>query len=426
MTGSHEELSFNGETDLGILIQYPSSLGGIADHAALAKEVQDAGGKVVVAADPMALVMLEAPGHWGADIVVGSMQRFGVPMGFGGPHAAYMAASDAFKRQMPGRIVGQSIDAEGNPALRLALQTREQHIRRDKATSNICTAQVLLAVMASMYAVYHGPKGLRRIATRIHEHAVALGNGLKALGFELAHHSYFDTVAVKVTEEEKSAVIASLAKARMNLRTDPAGHLAISTDELSTAAELTAILESFAGAKGTTFGGEFSIEGATENFGSVARKSVILSQEAFNSHHSETELLRYMAQLASQGCFACNLHDSARFMYDEAKRNQRDDSCHLARVLRPSSICTQRADPGLSPDVRGTRVRYCGDHWASCSLAATECWLSGRIRRDVGDPRISPCEWRHRSDDLSHSAIRSWDEPSERNHGRDESCRYQV
>ena len=300
VTGSHEELSFNGETDLGILIQYPSSLGGIADHAALAKEVQDAGGKVVVAADPMALVMLEAPGHWGADIVVGSMQRFGVPMGFGGPHAAYMAASDAFKRQMPGRIVGQSIDAEGNPALRLALQTREQHIRRDKATSNICTAQVLLAVMASMYAVYHGPKGLRRIATRIHEHAVALGNGLKALGFELAHHSYFDTVAVKVTEEEKSAVIASLAKARMNLRTDPAGHLAISTDELSTAAELTAILESFAGAKGTTFGGEFSIEGATENFGSVARKSVILSQEAFNSHHSETELLRYMAQLQAK------------------------------------------------------------------------------------------------------------------------------
>ena len=300
VTGSHEELSFNGETDLGILIQYPSSLGGIADHAALAKEVQDAGGKVVVAADPMALVMLEAPGHWGADIVVGSMQRFGVPMGFGGPHAAYMAASDAFKRQMPGRIVGQSIDAEGNPALRLALQTREQHIRRDKATSNICTAQVLLAVMASMYAVYHGPKGLRRIATRIHEHAVALGNGLKALGFELAHHSYFDTVAVKVTEEEKSAVIASLANARMNLRTDPAGHLAISTDELSTAAELTAILESFAGAKGTTFGGEFSIEGATENFGSVARKSVILSQEAFNSHHSETELLRYMAQLQAK------------------------------------------------------------------------------------------------------------------------------
>ena len=300
VTGSHEELSFNGETDLGILIQYPSSLGGIADHAALAKEVQDAGGKVVVAADPMALVMLEAPGHWGADIVVGSMQRFGVPMGFGGPHAAYMAASDAFKRQMPGRIVGQSVDAEGNPALRLALQTREQHIRRDKATSNICTAQVLLAVMASMYAVYHGPKGLRRIATRIHEHAVALGNGLKALGFELAHHSYFDTVAVKVTEEEKSAVIASLAKARMNLRTDAAGHLAISTDELSTAAELTAILESFAGAKGTTFGGEFSVEGATENFGPVARKSVILSQEAFNSHHSETELLRYMAQLQAK------------------------------------------------------------------------------------------------------------------------------
>ena len=144
---------------MGILIQYPSSLGGISESCCLAKEVRDAGGKVVVAADPMALVLLDAPGNWGADIVVGSMQRFGVPMGFGGPHAAYMAASDGFKRQMPGRIVGQSIDAEGNPALRLALQTREQHIRRDKATSNICTAQVLLAVMASMYAVYHGPKG---------------------------------------------------------------------------------------------------------------------------------------------------------------------------------------------------------------------------------------------------------------------------
>ncbi len=300
VTGSFEEISFNGETDLGILIQYPSSLGGISSHADLAKEVRDAGGKVVVAADPMALVLLDAPGNWGADIVVGSMQRFGVPMGFGGPHAAYMAASDGFKRQMPGRIVGQSIDAEGNPALRLALQTREQHIRRDKATSNICTAQVLLAVMASMYAVYHGPKGLRRIATRIHEHAVALSNVLVSLGYELQHQSYFDTVAVKVSESEKAAIEGELSKSRINLRVDLDGYLAVSVDELSTSEELEILLNSFAAAKGTSFNGELSISGIETTFGGLQRQGDILTQEAFNSHHSETELLRYMAQLQAK------------------------------------------------------------------------------------------------------------------------------
>ncbi len=300
VTGSWDELDFNGETDLGVLIQYPSSLGAIESHADLAASVRDAGGKVVVAADPMALVLLEAPGSWGADIVVGSMQRFGVPMGFGGPHAAYMAASDAFKRQMPGRIVGQSVDANGNPALRLALQTREQHIRRDKATSNICTAQVLLAVMASMYAVYHGPKGLRRIATRIHEHAVAFANGAKSLGYELKHGTYFDTVAVCVDEGAKSTLRAALEARRVNARYDAEGCVVVAVDELTSADDLEVLLNVFAETKGAKFDGTFDLVGNEQSLGGLDRQGVILTQEVFNLHHSETELLRYMAQLQAR------------------------------------------------------------------------------------------------------------------------------
>ena len=186
----------------GMLLQYPGVNGDVRDYSATVAALHDKGGLAVVAADLLALTVLSAPGEWGADVVVGNSQRFGVPMGFGGPHAGYLATRDEFKRSMPGRLVGVTIDAQGNPAYRLALQTREQHIRREKATSNICTAQVLLAVMASMYAVYHGPQGLRRIAERVHRYTAVLAASLQGLGYTLANPSFFDTLTIQTEKSQ--------------------------------------------------------------------------------------------------------------------------------------------------------------------------------------------------------------------------------
>jgi glycine dehydrogenase len=178
----------------GVLLQFPGANGDIRDYKEFADAIHAKGAMVIVAADLLALTLITPPGEWGADVVVGNSQRFGVPLGFGGPHAGYMATRDAFKRSMPGRLVGVSVDAQGKPAYRLALQTREQHIRREKATSNICTAQVLLAVIASMYAVYHGPQGLRRIAQRVHRYTSTLAAGVKTIGLSLANTTFFDTL----------------------------------------------------------------------------------------------------------------------------------------------------------------------------------------------------------------------------------------
>ncbi|WP_347316706.1 beta-eliminating lyase-related protein, partial [Ralstonia pseudosolanacearum] len=242
-----------------------------------------------------------APGEWGADVVIGNTQRFGVPFGFGGPHAGYMAVRDAFKRSMPGRLVGVTVDAQGNPAYRLALQTREQHIRREKATSNICTAQVLLGVMASMYAVYHGPQGLKRIAQRVHRLTATLAAGLRQIGYTLEAGAFFDTLTVATGPRTANLHIAAQAHG-FNLRQIDDGRLGVSLDETVTRAEVVALWEIFAHAAHAGTPDFDQVEaGIADAFpASLARQSAYLTHPVFNAHHSEHEMLRYLRSLADK------------------------------------------------------------------------------------------------------------------------------
>ncbi|MFE0500714.1 aminomethyl-transferring glycine dehydrogenase [Lysobacter soli] len=278
----------------GVLLQYPNTFGQIHDYKALADAVHARGGLVAVATDLLALTLIAAPGEWGADIVVGNTQRFGVPFGFGGPHAAFMACRDAYKRSMPGRLIGVSIDAEGKAAYRLTLQTREQHIRREKATSNICTAQVLLAVMASMYAVYHGPDGLQRIARRTHRLASILATALRNAGITVGP-DFFDTL--HVVDVDADAIHAKAVEARINLRRIDGRSLGISLDETTTRADVVALAALF-GAKVDVDALDATVEDALPN--GLLRTSAFLTHPVFNTHHSEHELLRYMRSLADK------------------------------------------------------------------------------------------------------------------------------
>lgn len=278
----------------GVLLQYPDTFGHVGDYKALADAVHARGGLVAVATDLLALTLIAAPGEWGADIVVGNSQRFGVPFGFGGPHAAFMACRDAYKRSMPGRLIGVSVDAQGNAAYRLTLQTREQHIRREKATSNICTAQVLLAVMASMYAVYHGPDGLTRIARRTHRLAAILANALRAAGVNVGEH-FFDTLHVK--DIDAKAIHAKAAAARINLRAIDSDAVGISLDETTTRDDIVAL--------GQLFGAKVDVDALDASTADalpagLVRTSAFLTHPVFNTHHSEHELLRYLRSLADK------------------------------------------------------------------------------------------------------------------------------
>ena len=280
------------------LVQYPGANGDVRDYRELAAALHAQSAHLIAAADLLALVLLASPGEWGADVCVGSAQRFGVPVGFGGPHAGYLATRDALKRSMPGRLVGVTVDSQGAPAYRLALQTREQHIRREKATSNICTAQVLLAVMASMYAVYHGPEGLKRIARRVHRLTAILAAGLGKLGHRVATGAFFDTITVDAGQA--SAAIAARARAAgMNLRVIDANSLGISLDETAARADVEALWRVF-GAAAPGFG-IADLEAVPEAIpAALARTSVFLTHPVFNRHHSETEMLRYLRRLADK------------------------------------------------------------------------------------------------------------------------------
>ena len=282
----------------GMLLQYPGVSGEVKDYREIIATVQQHKGVVVMAADILSLVMLESPGSLGADIAIGSTQRFGVPMGFGGPHAAYMATREAYKRNLPGRIVGLSQDAQGNPAYRLALQTREQHIRREKATSNICTAQVLLAVIAGMYAVYHGPKGLTAIANRVHMLTTLLAEGLKQHNLAIANQSWFDTLTINVGERAQS-IVELAATNEINIRLIDSSNIGISIDETTSADDIVVLWDLIIGQHNLSI--DLLAEQVVQNIpGNLMRTDGFLEHETFNRYHSETEMLRYIRKLSDK------------------------------------------------------------------------------------------------------------------------------
>ncbi|MDH1732520.1 aminomethyl-transferring glycine dehydrogenase [Pseudomonas chengduensis] len=283
----------------GALLQYPASNGDIFDYRALVERFHAANALVAVAADLLALTLLTPPGEFGADVALGSAQRFGVPLGFGGPHAAYFATRDAFKRDMPGRLVGMSVDRFGKPALRLAMQTREQHIRREKATSNICTAQVLLANIASMYAVYHGPQGLTDIAQRVHSFTAILALGLTKLGHSVEQQHFFDTLSIK-TGAKTAELHAKARAAGINLREIDAERLGLSLDETTDQAAVEALLNLFADDQAAPAVSDLAAQIASRLPEGLLRQSAILQHEVFNRYHSETELMRYLRKLADK------------------------------------------------------------------------------------------------------------------------------
>ena len=295
--GDHHTFDFSTSI-FGCLLQYPTTDGTIYDYRNFIETAHKHNALVTVAADILSLTLLTPPGELGADIAVGSTQRLGVPLGYGGPHAAYFATKETYKRNVPGRMVGVSKDAQGNPALRLALQTREQHIRRDKATSNICTAQVLLAVIASLYAVYHGPSGLQEIAQNIHQLTLTLAEGLKRLGYSIGTEPFFDTIKVELGEKSLTEILLASQTKEINLRVINDQIVGISLDETTTIQDVIDLWEIFAESELN-----FTVEDVlnpSENLTAFTRKSAYLTHPVFNSYHSETELLRYIHRLETK------------------------------------------------------------------------------------------------------------------------------
>ena len=288
-----------GASTCGVVVQYPTTDGRIEDYRGIAAKAHEAGAMVIAAADLLSLALITPPGEWGADICIGNSQRFGVPFGFGGPHAAFIATKSEFVRKMPGRIIGVSRDSHGNPALRMAIQTREQHIRRERATSNICTAQVLLAIIAGMYGAYHGPEGVKAIASRVHRMTAALSEGLRKLGHDVGTKAFFDTLRVKLGGGVKASDVHAAAQAkRMNLRSYADGSVGVALDECTTEQELATLLACFAGGKSAP--AVSALGNAASPVGTFRRTSEFMTHPVFSRYHSETEMLRYIFKLMSR------------------------------------------------------------------------------------------------------------------------------
>ncbi|HKV07743.1 MAG TPA: aminomethyl-transferring glycine dehydrogenase, partial [Thermoanaerobaculia bacterium] len=302
--GDPGTLDFEAKEIFGLLLQYPATDGRIVDYAALAEQAHAAGTLVVVAADLLALTLLRPPGEFGADVAIGSAQRFGVPMGYGGPHAAFLATKEEWKRQLPGRVIGVSRDRRGRTAFRMAMQTREQHIRREKATSNICTAQVLLAIMASMYGVYHGPEGLTRIARRVHSLAALLAHGLRRLGYDPGGEPFFDTLRVNLGEKTADEILKAAEEREINLRKLGPRAVGLSLDEATTLAELDTLFEVFAGGDPGFSAAALAEEAEREIHFDLpsphARTSDFMTHPVFNTYHTEHEMLRYIKRLEAR------------------------------------------------------------------------------------------------------------------------------
>lgn len=300
VVGDHSKFQLSDQV-FGVVLQYPGTDGRVLEYADFVARAKAMGSMVIVAADLLSLALLTPPGEWGADVVVGNSQRFGVPLGFGGPHAGFMAAHEGFKRKLPGRIIGVSVDADGNQALRMALQTREQHIRREKATSNICTAQVLLAIMAGAYGVYHGPDGIRRIAQRIRDLTGVLAGGLGLLGHELMTDVFFDTLRVRPIGDAGDVLAAALRRG-INLRDFKDGTIGIALDEVTLPSDIDDLFAVFNGDKSADFDAASMAKdgGAPALPDWAARRTAYLEHAVFNSYHSETEMLRYLHKLESR------------------------------------------------------------------------------------------------------------------------------
>ncbi len=298
VVGDYKKYKFNEKT-FGVLLQYPAKNGAVEDYRSFSQKANSNGVYVSVAADILSLALLKSPGEWGADAVVGNTQRFGVPMGYGGPHAAYFACKEDFKRLIPGRIIGVSQDTQGHSALRMALQTREQHIRREKATSNICTAQALLAIMAGMYAVYHGPNGVRAIASRVHTLAQILNNNLKKLGYKQINSAFFDTLCIEATDKKIAAVKKLAVAAKVNFYYTK-NTIQVALDETVSEEDILAIINIFAKANRAKAIDKFTVPKGLKIPTKLRRESSYLSHPIFNSYHTETKMMRYIKQLENK------------------------------------------------------------------------------------------------------------------------------